>query len=686
MRCLLFSIFYFLIHSASAQREDFNSGWEFLYQGKYFPATVPGTIHTDLLNNKLIDDPFYRDNVNKLQWISDSDWVYRKTFLFDTTNAKHQDLVYNGLDTYADVFINGKMALNANNMFRTWRIDLTKFCKQGNNEIKIIFRSAVKEEKKLEAQYPYKLPGSDYSFTRKAAYQFGWDFAPRLVTCGIWKGVLVDQWNDFLITNTSVYASEIKIDSAHLNVQLKYSGRINNSDCHRIFIIGLDIETQYYERSQCIYFIHRDLGFSEDTQQTNQIQNDTINKLLNTQFIIAQPNLWTNDSSGLVPIYKVYFDGIETTLTDSLGNYLEPRSIKGVRATFGIRILTLTQHLDSIGTSFYFSVNGKTTYMKGANFVPPDMFLPRVPKDKYRELLIAAKDAHMNMLRVWGGGTYADDYFYDLCDSLGILVWQDFMFAGAMYPFGDSAFLENVKQECIEQVTRLRNHPCIAMWCGNNEIDEAWHNWDWQRDYKISPADSTKMWNDYKMFFDTILPKIVTEYGNGVQYISSSPQIGWGHQESFEQGDSHYWGVWWGMEPFSAYTTHVGRFVSEFGFQSLPSMTSIEKFTLPEDRNISSSVMLAHQTCNGGFEKLNAYMKMYHMKPKTFSEYINAAQQLQVNAMKTAIGAQMTSKKCKGSLMWQLNDCWPCASWSAIDYYGNKKPVYDELKILFSEK
>jgi beta-mannosidase len=321
--------------------------------------------------------------------------------------------------------------------------------------------------------------------------------------------------------------------------------------------------------------------------------------------------------------------------------------------------------------------------MKGANWIPADVFLPRLTKQRYRQLLLAAKEANFTMLRVWGGGIYEDDAFYDLCDSLGIYVWQDFMFAGAMYP-GDSSFLENVKQEVTDNILRLRKHKCIVLWCGNNEIDEAWHNWGWKEQYHLTSADSTKLWNDYRTLFHQLIPSLVKQYDSGRQYIASSPLYGWGRQQSMTHGDSHYWGMWWGMDSISMMSKKIPRFMSEYGMQAMPNIESIRRFATNADMDTSSVVMKIHQKHPTGFKTLNNYLQMEKIPVTDFASFISATQELQCRALETAIKAQRHSNgRCMGSLLWQFNDCWPVCSWSIVDYYGRKKKGYETVKKLY---
>lgn len=539
-----------------------NKGWKFkdVASREWLPAVVPGTVHTDLMKNKRIPDPYYRDNETKVQWVSKRDWEYQTRFEVDekVLGKKNLDLVFEGLDTYADVYLNDQLILQADNMFRTWKVDVKQYVKQGSNKLHLRFYSAeAKVDSLATAALPLVRPSeNNRHYVRKAQYHFGWDWGPRLITCGIWRNVSLKGWDE---------------------------------------------------------------PKGEDDSWKKHLKNK----------------------------------------------------------------IELVQKPDSVGRSFYFTINDRPVFMKGANWIPADMFLPRLTKAKYRQLLVAAKEANINMIRVWGGGIYEDDAFYDLCDSLGIMVWQDFMFAGAMYP-GDKTFLESVKQEAIDNVKRLRRHPCIVVWCGNNEIDEAWHNWGWQKQFNISPEDSAKLWQDYTSLFKEILPEVVKQYDGTRPYISTSPMHGWGRKQSMTEGDSHYWGVWWGLEPIEKYKEKVPRFMSEYGMQAMPNWETILKFSLPGDWDTSSKVMKVHQKHPTGYRNLAVYLEQNGYKPKNFRAFAAATQDVQAKAMAIAINAHMDAAPyCMGTLFWQLNDCWPVSSWSVIDYYGGKKKAYHTVKQLY---
>jgi len=653
-RILLFIITLFFFNSISAQSflNPFKD-WQFRKKGDklWMPATVQGTVHTDLFSNEKIPDPFADDNEKKLQWIENEDWEYSCTFDVDSTFLlqKNIDLVFEGLDTYAKVYLNDKLILTADNMFMQWEIDCKSQLRTKKNQLKIIFESAVKKGKQDSISFPYILPGDSRVFTRKAQYQYGWDWGPRYVTCGIWKPVYFKAWNNIIINDVQIEQQAVDSSFAALRANLEISSE--QRDSFNIVIINNN---------------------DESILQTEKIFLAKGLNQIHVSFEIAHPQLWWPKGYGKQYLYELIILILKND-----------KVVHADTVKTGIRKIELVQKADNIGKSFYFKVNDVPVFMKGANFIPPDNFLPRVSKTEYENLINDAVESNMNMLRVWGGGTYADDYFYKLCDEKGILVWQDFMFACAMYP-GDSAFLENVKQEIICNVKKLRNHASIALWCGNNEIDEGWKNWEWQKQYKMSEKDSAKIWKNYLSLFDSLIPSLLKTYDPVHPYWQSSPQIGWGRKESLLQGDSHYWGVWWGMEPFSIYKNKVGRFMSEYGFQGFPVEQTLNAFSTEEKINLSSKYLKAHEKHPAGLETISAYMKSEYKIPTDLDNYIYVSELLQANGMKTANDAHRLSKPyCMGSLYWQFNDCWPVISWSGRDCYGRWKAMQYIVKKAF---
>ena len=614
---------------------------------QWFPAKVPGTVHTDLLANKLIPDPFIGANEKQLQWIENEDWQYQTTFTISKAELKHQNAIlhFDGLDTFAEVYLNGTKILSADNMFRTWKVDVKRVLKVGQNKLQITFASAVKKGKEEAKKLPYTLPGDEKVFTRKAQYHFGWDWGPRFVTAGIYKKVVLRFWDNAILS------------------QVKTNQDLTDKTLAKV-VFSVDINTNKVGQYQL-----------KINDKTEEIQLQKGQNTLSFSYEIKNPKLWWPNGLGEAHLYPFDIHLIK-----------DMQVIDSQKVTLGLRTIELVQEKDDIGKSFYFKVNGQPVYMKGANVIPPDSFLPRVSDSVYQSIVKNAVDANMNMLRVWGGGVYADDAFYEACDKNGILVWQDFMFACAMYP-GDEAFLENVKQEVVDNVTRLQNHPSIALWCGNNENDEGWHNWGWQKQYKYSEADSTKIWNDYQKLFHDLIPKTLDSLlpKNENRYWPSSPSIGWGRKESLLSGDAHYWGVWWGLEPFEMYEMKVGRFMSEYGFQGLPEKKTFLAFAKSDELNFDSDAVKNHQKHPTGYQTIKEYMARDYQVPTNFEDFIYVSQLLQAEGMKTAIEAHRRAKpNCMGTLFWQLNDCWPVTSWSSVDYYGRWKAFQYEAKRSFN--
>lgn len=654
---LLFLLIWITVvsYSQTSERNLSNEKWFFVKQGQinWNPAQVPGTIHTDLFFNKLISDPFYGTNEKQLQWIENENWEYKTTFALSEKEKNNANclLQFDGLDTYAAVYLNNTKVLETNNMFRTWKVDVKKLLKVGQNELKIVFTSSINKAKEEAKKIPYTLPGDEKVFVRTAQYQFGWDWGPRFVTAGIWKPVKLLFWNDAQIVNVRFEQKELNTKEAKLNFKCNITTQKAGE-----YVVQLDKKPFRFQLKK---------GGNE----------------VDIPVEISNPILWWCNGLGVPHQYQFLFSLQKNNAK------LDERTLK-----VGLRTIELIQEKDNIGTSFYFKLNGAPIFMKGANYIPTDSFLPRVPTSTYKSVVQDAVDANMNMLRVWGGGVYADDAFYEECDEKGILVWQDFMFACAMYP-GDETFLDNVKKEVIDNVSRLQNHPSIALWCGNNESDEGWHNWGWQKQYKYSKSDSTEVWNNYKKLFHQVIPKTLDSLlpANENRYWPSSPSIGWGRKESLFQGDSHYWGVWWGKEPFEVYKKKVGRFMSEYGFQGMPDVKTFQSFT--SDLELQSESVKNHQKHPTGYETINEYMARDYKIPTHFEDYVYVSQLLQADGMKTAIEAHRRAKPyCMGTLYWQLNDCWPVTSWSSVDYLGRWKALhyqvkrsYEDLLISFDE-
>ncbi|MFI5150949.1 MAG: glycosyl hydrolase 2 galactose-binding domain-containing protein [Bacteroidia bacterium] len=615
--------------------------WKFSEAGKddWKPATVPGNIHLDLLNNKLIPDPTYGENYKKCQWVEQKDWEYATILNHDSVrwhvlNGANAELVFEGLDTYADIFLNDSLILHTENMFRMYTLRVEKILKQGDNKLRIRFHSppAYVREHMMKSGIRYPADNdSTAPYTRKSPLQYGWDFAPRMLTCGIRQKAHILYWHDLIIRDVQMTTQQLSKARAEMMIHLTLES--TRPDTVLIAVEAFQISAH--------------VPVSKGTSE------------IHIPFTIEHPSLWWPAGMGEPNMYEIAVSAIGK----------QYKSFR--RVSFGLRTVELVNETDSIGTSFFFRVNGKPLYIKGANILPPPL-LQKV-SDYNTSIQSQFTDLPLNMIRVWGGGVYGDGELYHYADQNGILVWQDFMFSGTLYP-GDSAFLQNVEAEARDNILRLRNHPSLALWCGNNEIEVAWKNWGWQKTFHYSTEDTTRLMKDYNSLFRQLLPRLITFLDNGRSYLPSSPISNWGKAGDFKKGDNHYWGVWHGEEDFGAYNTHVGRFMSEFGFPSFPSVNSIRHFNGETNPDVNSPVMKAHQFSYKGNGLIEKYIDRHYRKPKDFESFVYLSQLLQAEGMKTAIEAQRRNKPaCMGSLFWQWNDYWPSVSWSVMDYYGDPK-------------
>ncbi|MBN2091225.1 glycoside hydrolase family 2 protein [candidate division KSB1 bacterium] len=650
---------------------EIHQNWQFrqLNTEKWHSASVPGCVHSDLMQGGLIEDPFYRMNELDVQWIDKVDWEYQVQFQIDKKLIAYDqlDLVFKGLDTYATIYLNESPILNADNMFREWRINVKPLLEIGRNSLRIHFHSPITEDLPKLANLGYDLPAvSDQSitgglgnkrlsiFARKAGYHYGWDWGPRLITSGIWRPVILEAWNMARIENIQLITQEVTKDIAKIQAVF---------EIHAIQATETNLSIEVNGSQQMMQSVTLQFGLNT----------------VEIPFEIKNPQLWWTNGLGEPYLYSV--KGILEADFSPLDE---------VSCKYGIRTLRVIQEKDKIGTSFYFELNGIPLFAKGANYIPNDNFLPRVSPDRYLHIVQSAAQANMNMLRVWGGGIYENDLFYELCDENGILIWHDFMFACAMYP-SDDVFIENVTQEAIQNMKRLRNHPCLALWCGNNEIDMGWSHemgdpWGWKKKY--TPDQIQMLWNEYKRLFHQILPKLVAQYAPGTFYWPSSPLADLDERSTYNStsGDMHYWGVWHGLHPFEDFKKYIGRFISEYGFQAFPELKSVEAYTLPADWDINSEVMKSHQRSPIGNQRIKNYMEQYYRVPESFSDFLYVGQMLQAEGIQYAIEAHRRKKPyCMGSLYWQINDCWPVASWSSIDYYGRWKALHYFAKKAFAD-
>lgn len=613
-------------------------------QGEAIPASVPGVVHLDLLAAGRIPDPYVGANERDVQWVGERDWTYRRTFDVpaDLLDATAVDLCADGLDTLATVHVNGVLVGDVDNMVRRWRWDVGQILREGENEIEVAFRSPLEpmaacQAERVLPEWHGPLEPAGRGYVRKSPATFGWDWGPVLLTQGIWRSMYLEA------------VPVARLGDVHVR-QTHADGRVR---------LGVEIETEgQATRAEVVVR----LGDAEVARTEAEVGENAARARVE----IEEPELWWPNGMGDQPLYTVrvtLFGG--DTETD-----VWERSV-------GLREIRLVRESDEWGESFRFEANGVPFFAKGANWIPADALIPRVTAAQTDDLLQSAAEAHMNMVRVWGGGVYETYAFYDACDRLGLCVWQDFLFACSAYPGDDAAFRGNVRLEAEDAVRRLRHHACLALWCGNNEIEQGLVGPEW-----VAPSaegDGQMAWADYDRLFNHLLPEVVGALDPDTDYWPGSPHTP-GDRADFnnpDRGDAHLWDVWHGRKPFEWYRTAHHRFCSEFGFQSFPEMRTVETYTEAEDRNVTSYVMEVHQRSGAGNALILHYLLAWFRLPTDFGMTLRLSQILQGLAIQYAVQHWRRSMpRGMGTLYWQLNDCWPVASWSSLDYFGRWKALH----------
>jgi beta-mannosidase len=629
-----------------------NGKWSLERPGRHkkYSAAVPGDVYGDLLRNKAIPDPYFRDNELDLQWIGETDWIYSRTFNLSKKVLEHDRVLLrcDGLDTLASITINGRVIGRADNMFRTWEFDVKDGLKAGQNTIKIHFSAASQfvRQKREERELPqWGQPGGVLggNYIRKEQCNFGWDWGPCLVTCGIWRDI-------YLVAYSHARLADVHISQTHGNKAIELEARLVVEKIRRGRLTArVTIQRGKFQATKKVVLNGKSAGL---------------------KMMVKNPELWWPNGMGPQPLYKVLVE-----LMDDSGLSLDTWERK-----IGLRTLRLDRHEDEWGESFQFMVNGLSFFAKGANWIPAEAILSRLTGNDYERLISDSVHANMNMLRVWGGGIYEDDRFYELCDEYGICIWQDFMFACASYPTFDPDFMKNVRAEAEDNIRRLRHHPSLALWCGNNELEMGLVGDKW--------TESTMSWTDYKKLFDKLLPDLVAKLDPDHDYWPSSPHSPTGDRARHynpDCGDAHLWAVWHGEQPFEWYRRCGHRFNSEFGFQSFPEPKTVNRYTVPEDRNVTTYIMEHHQRSNIGNTTIMRYMLDWFRLPKNFEMTLWLSQILQGMAMKYACEHWRRSMpRGMGTLYWQLNDCWPVASWASIDSFGRWKALHYMARNFFN--
>ncbi len=627
------------------RRTSLHHGWQFAEsswqaRGKlgfslleWLPARVPGHVHLDLIDNGIIAHPFERMYEIGCQWVDERDWSYRTCFEWQADSALPKRVLrFEGLDTICQVSLNGELLAEHDNMFVPLEIDVSSRLKPGKNELRVDFASALRVglERRAEWLSEQGLDGCEFerllerSFVRKVQCMYGWDWGPRLVSCGIWRPV---ELLEYAARLTDVCALQQHLPDGRVRLQITSS-------------------------------VHGDARVVHALEGVGELAGDG-------EILIEDPELWYPAGLGEPALYVL------TSRALAPGNELahDERTTR-----IGLRTIRLRREADHHGESFEFEINGQRLWAMGANFIPDHAFPSQIGAGQYRSRLEAARAAGMNMLRVWGGGLYETDEFYDLCDELGLLVWQDFAFACAYYP-DTGHWRDVVRREAEENVRRLRRHPSLALWCGNNENLMMWQQ-RW--------GDKTKQPPRYfgEELYDRVLPEVVRALDPGRPYIPSSP-FGGDDANGGGQGDQHYWDVWHGRGDWVHYKDSTARFASEYGFASAPSVRAWREVLGPGPLcDAVDPIVRWHDKTMKGYETFRGLVFRHYPETSELEAWIYYSQLNQRDAMRAALEHYRTSDFCRGSLIWQLNDCWPVQSWALIDSHGQPKPAWFELSRL----
>jgi beta-mannosidase len=669
----------------AVQVQDLREGWRFRLDPadanlgahpeamRWMPASVPGVVQTDLMALRKLPDPNFADNESKVQWVGLSDWQYQTRIVLGADALKHDhvDLVFEGLDTFATVKINGTEVYRTDNMFRSWRVPVKGILREGGNLLEVDFASPIRKMTPVIASLPYVMPGAydsafgdeppgrnSSTYVRKAGYQYGWDWGPRIITLGIWKPVRLELYDSLRVDDLHVEQLHLDDQIAALNAQLTiHCDQIDESVSIEVRVTSPDGSTQTVAREGALFAGDNVLGVPVQ---------------------IAHPLRWWPAGYGKPDLYTV------AAVVTRNG-----RRIAEISRRVGLRTSEIRRQIDQWGRSFELVINGVPIFAKGANLIPFDMFPARVTPGRQERMLHSALAANMNILRIWGGGVYQDDHLYETADELGLMIWQDFMFGGAIVP-PDVAFRENVAVEAAEQVERLRDHPSIVLWVGNNEVQTDWENWGGptqELKSSLSADERDRVVTGMVRLFDQTLRAAVTRYSPQTPYWAGTPSTDYdGRADQDDDGDRHYWSVW-GGKPVEEYLKVTPRFLSEFGLQSFPSMATVDAFTPPADRRPDSRIIRAHQKYDkgNGNKRLLLYINNNYGTPKTFADFIYLSQLMQAEGIELAAEHLRAARPHNmGVLYWQLNDVWPGASWSSIDYFDRWKALHFHARRFFA--
>ncbi len=659
--------------------QSLTGAWQFRQAEttEWLPARVPGGVHTDLLALGRIPDPFVGDNERRVQWVAESDWEYRRSFTVppELLCQPHIWLVCDGLDTLATVSLNGRELGRSANMFRQYCWDVKPLLRAEGNDLRIDFESVVRHVTQKQAFR--SLPGVSQAIAggphvRKAPCQFGWDWGPQLPPIGIWKDIRLEGCSDARL-------ADVHLRQHHANGEVKVE-------------VNAEVEVFTPTVESLALFVTVIAPDGSLTESPARVATSP-KSLVSISIPIPNPQLWWPNGYGAQPLYEVKVEvkaediasipalaRSETGQSKQQGSDLAS-TLASASYTIGLRTIELRQEPDEWGRSFTFVVNGVPIFAKGSNWIPADSFPTRLAEASLEGLIRAAAQTHQNMLRVWGGGFYEDERFYDLCDRYGILVWQEFIFSCSIYPLDEPDFIENVRVEAVEAIRRLRHRASLALWCGNNEMEWGWADWNWNK------PELQDLKAAYDRFFHHTLAAWCAAEDPDHAYWPSSPSSDtpFVDPNGQRQGDAHYWDVWHGRKPFTAYRGQYPRFMSEFGFQALPPLETIRTYAAEPDWNMTSYIMEQHQKNASGNALMVAQMLETFRLPKDFESLVYLSMVLQAEGIRYGVEHwRRHMDRVAGTLYWQLNDCWPVASWSSLDYYGRWKALHYAAKRFYA--
>ncbi len=638
------TLFFTLIIISSSFSQTKQLTWTFKHPIKntIIDAGTHGSVQQSLIANGELPDPFYGLNEEKFGWIEDHTWEFTSKFYLSEEQllSKHFEIEFPGIDTYASVYLNDSLLFKAENNFKPYRSQAEKFLICGYNTIKVVFTPTVMYHAERYSTEKFHYPATNdvgkiaiASLVRKPQYQFGWDWALRMNTIGFLKPVFLHWYNKTRIVGKNCTTIDYNETTANIDFQLFLSTPISESVTWKSKLFG-------------------------------DVTLNPTSTLLSRSVVLNNPKLWWPRGQGSQNMYTDKW-----VLMD-----IDGKTIDSLTVCFGVRKTELIIAPDQWGTSYVVKVNDRSIFCKGGDYIPQDIFPTRVKDSDIRKMVETMAESNFNMVRVWGGGYYPDEVFFDACDELGIMVWQDLMFACAMYP-GDSAYLENVKGEFEYQIPRIASHPCLTLFNGNNEVDVAWKNWGFQKKYNIYGDDAKEIEKAYDDLFKKLAPTVISASTNS-PYIHTSPLSNWGKEEYYNHGTMHYWGVWHGKDPIEDFGKKSGRFNAEYGFQSFPEFSTLSTFSDKKDWSLESQVMKHHQKSYVGNGMILKQATILYGKTKTFEEFVYYSQLTQSKAISIAVASHRVGMpRCMGTLYWQINDCWQAPTWSSIDYFGNWKAL-----------